>query len=363
MKKTREPFVYLARQANEIACDPETRPVGMSEKTDKRSDGALSQSEEAADWLLRLGENADDPVLLAAFDEWRACSAENRAAWDRTQKAWSLLGHVPPSFRHVWDESAAPPATGELRRYASRPWGRIGLLAAAASLTICLMLIFAPMVLIRMTADYVTAAGESRTVVLSDGSTVQLGGDSAISLGFTGDRRQVTVVAGEAFFDVTHDDKKPFIVDAGGAKVEVLGTAFDIRLTAETTDVALARGSVRASYDTGNNPAEETISPGQMLVINRDTGAMTVSAIAIEDVGAWRDGRLYVVDATIGSVVEQLRRYHTAWIALPDVTLARKRVTGVYDLRDPDRALRALIAPYGGVMREATPLVRVITRG
>lgn len=335
----------------------------MSEKTDKRSGDTLSPSEEAADWLLRLGENASDPVLFAAFEEWHACSAENQAAWDRTQKAWSLLGHVPPGFRHVWDDSMAPPATGEVRSYASRSWGRIGLLAAVATLTICLMLIFAPAVLIHTTADYVTAAGESRTVILTDGSTVQLGGESAIRLGFSGDRRQVTVLAGEAFFDVAHDDKKPFIVDAGGAKVEVLGTAFDVRLTAETTDIALARGSVRASYDAGNNPVEETLSPGQMLVINRDTGAMTVSAIAIQDIGAWRDGRLYVVDATIGSVVEQLRRYHSAWIAIPDATLARKRVTGVYDLRDPDRALRALIAPYGGVMREATPLARVITRG
>lgn len=335
----------------------------MSEKTDKRSGDTLSPSEEAADWLLRLGENASDPVLLAAFEEWLACSAENRAAWDRTQKAWSLLGHVPPSFRHVWDDSMAPPAASEVERHASRPWGRIGLLAAVASLAVCLMLIVAPTVLIHATADYVTAAGESRTVVLSDGSTVQLGGDSAIRLGFTDDRREVMVLTGEAFFDVTHDDRKPFIVDAGGAKVEVLGTAFDVRLTAETTDVALARGSVKAIYHAGSNLAEETLSPGQMLVIDRDTGAMTVSAIAIQDIGAWREGRLYVADATIGSVVEQLRRYHTAWIAIPDATLARKRVTGVYDLRDPDRALRALIAPYGGVMREATPLARVITRG
>jgi len=86
------------------------------------------------------------------------------------------------------------------------------------------------------------------------------------------------------------------------------------------------------------------------------------SDIALEDIGAWREGRLFVNDATVGAVVEQIQRYHPAWIAVPDVTLAQQTVTGLYDLRDPDRALRALVQPHGGKVHEISRFARVISR-
>ena len=99
-----------------------------------------------------------------------------------------------------------------------------------------------------------------------------------------------------------------------------------------------------------------------MLVVDRKSGAMTKSDIAPEDIGAWREGRLFVSDATIGAVVEQIQRYHAAWIAVPDVTLAQQTVTGLYDLRDPDRALRALVQPYGGKVHEVSRFARIVSR-
>ncbi|GGA87731.1 histidine kinase [Brucella endophytica] len=332
----------------------------MNDKPNQWPDGALSLSEEAADWLLRLTQNAHDPALAASFNEWLARSPGHRSAWERTQKTWSLLGHVPPTFRRAWDDGAI--AVPDVAARPASPWVRRGLLAVSAGLAACIVAILIPAIMMRATADYVTATGENRTIALSDGSTVQLGGGSAIKLGFTDGRREVELLAGEAFFDVRHMADKPFIVEAGGVKVEVLGTAFDVRLAAQTADVALARGSVKASFATGGRRSEETLSPGQMLVIDRETGGMKISTVAVEDIGAWRGGNLHVVDAAIGSVVERLRRYHSGWIVLSDPALADERVTGVYDLRDPDRALRALVAPYGGVVHEVTPLARIISR-
>ena len=64
---------------------------------------------------------------------------------------------------------------------------------------------------------------------------------------------------------------------------------------------------------------------------------------------------MFVNDATIGAVVEQIQRYHAASIAVPDITLAQQTVTGLYDLRDPDRALRALVQPHGGKVCTRSP--------
>ena len=124
----------------------------------------------------------------------------------------------------------------------------------------------------------------------------------------------------------------------------------------------LARGAVGVSFDAAQGASPAVLAPGQMLVVDRKSGAMVRSDIAPEDIGAWREGRLFVNDATIGAVVEQIQRYHAAWIAVPDITLAQQTVTGLYDLRDPDRALRALVQPHGGKVHEVSRFARIVSR-
>ncbi len=99
-----------------------------------------------------------------------------------------------------------------------------------------------------------------------------------------------------------------------------------------------------------------------MVVVDRKTGRMEKSAIAQADIAAWRDGRLFVNDVTVASVIEQLQRYDAAWITVPDTVLASQRVTGLYDLRNPERALRALVEPYGGTVHEVSPYMRIVGR-
>lgn len=228
---------------------------------------------------------------------------------------------------------------------------------SAAAIGIFLLLA-APSIMLRMTADYVTAAGENRTITLADGTAVTLGADSAIASDFAGRERRVKLLSGEAFFDVPHDAARPFVVEAGGVGVSVLGTAFNVQMTTDAATVELERGSVQVAYQDGNT----VLSPGQMVAVDRRTGLMARSAIAREDIAAWRSGHIFINDATIGSVVEQLQRYHSAWIKVPDGRLAAQRVTGLYDLRDPDRALRAIVQPYGGQVREISPYLRVLSR-
>jgi transmembrane sensor len=219
-----------------------------------------------------------------------------------------------------------------------------------------------PALLLRMQSDYATATAQSRIVTLDDGTTVQLAPDSAIKLDFSPERRQVKLLAGEAFFDVARNPQRPFIVDADGIKVKVLGTAFDVRLSSSDARVELARGAVDVSYDVKAGQAAQTLKPGQMLMVDRTSGAMEKGAIAIDDVASWRGGRIFVNEATVASVVEQIQRYHHAWIAIPDRTLAAQTVTGLYDLNDPDRALRALVQPYGGHVRAVSRFARVLSR-
>ncbi|MBT1509592.1 FecR family protein [Bradyrhizobium sp. SRL28] len=328
--------------------------------------------DEAASWLLRLREAAGDARVQDDFSAWLSRSSEHRAAWHRVRESWHLLGESKPVYEHVWRPRSLQTTStgagkgsrvqpGNQSRATRRRWQWVATISAAG-LAACLLVVAVPSLLLRLEADYLTTTAQSRLVTLEDGTTVYLAADSAIKTDFSASRRQVQLLAGEAFFDVTRNPARPFIVDASGVKVEVTGTAFDVRLASSVTQVELARGAVGVSSNAAPRTSPAVLAPGQMLVVDRKSGAMTKSDIAPEDIGAWREGRLFVNDATIGAVVEQIQRYHAAWIAVPDVTLAQQTVTGLYDLRDPDRALRALVQPYGGKVHEVSRFARIVSR-
>lgn len=280
---------------------------------------------------------------------------------------WQLLPAALPHYERLTSpgESSAPArasAKAVRRRVAWRSGARI---AAGCSLLTMLGLaawIVGPDLIIQWQADYRTSVAETRTVMLEDGSVVQLGAKSAIKAHFIQGRREITLLAGEAFFNVVHDAARPFVVDADNIKVEVVGTEFDIGLGKDATEVVLARGVVRASLSQTDGAEGEVLSPGDRLTVDRRSGKMSIEKLAPEDIGAWRNGRLFVVNSNIGAVIEEIQRYHPAWITVPDRSLSNTRVTGIYNLSDPDKALVALVSPFGGKVYRLAGVGRVVTR-
>lgn len=324
-----------------------TGSILVQDENDKRH--AL---EEAMDWLLRLKAEPECPRAAEDFKAWLDRSERNRAAWQSALKTWALLGEVEPRHAHLWQARSAEIVPLPRRRR----WVAATALALAASL---LLFLAAPAFMIWLQADFQTQTGESRVVTLDDGSAVNLSAGSAIEVDMTPEGRHVRLLAGQAFFDIAHDAARPFTVDAGAAKVVVLGTAFDVALDAEATTVQLARGVVGIS-GTGREVAE--MAPGDVATVDGQTGAITRATMPLDEIGAWRSGRLFVEDVTIDSVVARLQRYHSAWISVPDRTLGRQRVTGLYDLTDPDRALAALVKPHGGTVRAVSAYARILSR-
>jgi transmembrane sensor len=314
--------------------------------------------EEAMDWFLDLKARPDCRQTEQGFQAWLSRSPVHDRAWEQALKTWKLLGEVPPVYEHVWK----PNSSVSLASLPARRWRRWTAGAALALAASALVLLAAPSLLIRWQADHITRTAEARTLKLEDGTIIEMGGDSAIATEITASVRRVTLLSGEAFFDVAHDASRPFTVDAGGVAVAVLGTAFDVQLADNETTVELARGAVAISYARPDHKENFELSPGEMAVVNHRTGAVVRGAIAPEDIAAWRSGRMFVNDITVGAAAERLQRYHPAWISVPDPALASRRVTGLYDLKNPDSALEAIVKPFGGKVRKVTPYGRVLSR-
>lgn len=313
--------------------------------------------DEAAAWLIRIRENPQSAELRAHFDIWRQSSPEHEQAWSELCLLWRATGKAEAFYR--------PLASTRLRILPRRPVSvpRLAAGLATAFAVACVLWLAAPSVIVRWTADHRTAIAEIQSITLEDGSSVELAPDSAFSAQFTGQLRQVTLLQGEAFFDIRKNPDRPFRVIAGGTEVEVLGTAFEVELTEDATRVAVARGSVSTlSRAAVSGASRATLKPGDAISIDARSGMETRTLVDADNIGSWREGRLVVSNATIASVIDVIRRYDPAWITLADPSLGRERVTGIYDLTSPALALGALVDPFGGRVLNLGDSVRVITR-
>ncbi|WP_341704916.1 FecR domain-containing protein [Ferrovibrio sp.] len=317
--------------------------------------------EEAADWLIRLHE-ADSQELRARHDQWLAASEDNRNAWTKVCMAWSVADAAQPATVTAWpgrkSDGKQPEAAAsivEIRRRKRRYLPYAAALAAA-----CLAIAILPQAWRTLEADYSTDTAEMKTINLPDGSTINLGADSAIAVDLANRTRIVQLLGGRAFFDIAKDETRPFVVQAGDVSVTVLGTAFDVGLGREEISVAVKRGLVGVRYDSGDIQADERVSPGTQLTINRRTGSVISQAFPASEVGTWIDGKLFVENAPISEVLEELRRYHRGVIILAD-DIGARRVTGFYNLQAPDQAIGAMLLPVGGKVRTITPYLTLIS--
>ncbi|CCG41336.1 FecR family protein [Magnetospirillum molischianum] len=295
--------------------------------------------EQASDWLFRIQDADGDEGTKAALQVWLAADPRHQVAWRLACQAWKAVETISPDV-------AASPRCPRRLRYAA--------LALAACLAAVALL---PSLYLRLRSDLVTMAGQSEQVRFDDGSRVVLGGDSAVSHQFSANDRSVSLLRGEAFFEVTPDRTRPFVVRGDGVTVTVTGTAFGVDLGKETTSVAVAQGSVIVGY----HGEEIRLVPGQKVAIDLVSGEVRHRPIDPADVAAWRRGRLVVGDQTLSAVVDSIRRHYSGFILLTDSALGGHRVTGIYDLGNPERALRALVSPYGGTVRRLTPYLLMVS--
>lgn len=312
--------------------------------------------EEAMDWFLRLNEPSRSNSDELAFAAWIGRSAQHQQAWTKACRTWEVMGETSPVNIPAWQNPRRAP-TARPRGFGRRKAAGIGLAALAA----CLVAIVAgPSIVMRTQADYATATAQTRRVTLQDGSTVDLSASSAIAVDFSGTARRVKLLSGEAFFDVRPDASRPFVVDAGGElDITVVGTAFDVNVTPQLATVQLAHGAVDLSApQTG---AAMKLKPGDFVSLERRSGQLSRSSMDVEAIASWRGGKLFVQDVPISTVVAELQRYHPSWITVASGELAGRRVTGLYDLTDPDRALEALVGPYGAKVHHVSPYLRVLS--
>ncbi|MFM8739152.1 MAG: FecR family protein, partial [Cytophagales bacterium] len=137
-----------------------------------------------------------------------------------------------------------------------------------------------------------TQARESKQLMLPDGTRVWMNENSSISYptDFNADSVRVVQLSGEAFFEVTHNPARPFIVAGAGYNTRVLGTSFNVRLTEHESSVMVVTGKVRFSYGKSRSAnASVVIQKGYQAIANQHH-ELVMSPVINTNKLAWRTG-------------------------------------------------------------------------
>lgn len=186
---------------------------------------------------------------------------------------------------------------------------------------------------------------EQKNVTLSDGTIVWLNGNSQLTYpsAFAADNRMVHLT-GEAFFDVTKNPDRPFIITTEKAKVTVLGTSFNVRaVRAEsTTEVVVKTGKVRFENSMGNQQVELTRNEKGIYNV-ADNKIVEFPAEDMNDI-AWQSGRLLFDNTPLKEVIEDLAKQFDVTITLENTNLNTCAYSGLEKTKDGAKAILDNIA-------------------
>lgn len=299
----------------------------------------------AALWWTQLRDPEPSPDLLERWGAWMAADPSNAQTFAQLNALGEMAADASPGQRRQLIDEFVPRNV----KPQHRPWAAA---AAAAMIATALLggwwaLRGAPD-LSPPSRQYASAVAEDRSIQLPDGTAVQLGAASTLTTRYAQDRRDVDLRAGEAFFTVTHDRQRPFVVTAGPLHIEDLGTAFNVRRTGQRVSVTVTEGRVRLSPAAGAPRGADMPSgrldlvAGQRAEYDPASGALSVSAVAPEHAAAWRQHRLEFVNEPLSTVLANVNRYSRQPVQLADPQLGELMFTGTVNTTNIDSWVGAL---------------------
>ena len=184
-----------------------------------------------------------------------------------------------------------------------------------------------------------TARGEQFQITLADGTQVWLNSESQLKypVSFTGGKsRQVELVYGEAYFDVspsTNHKGSDFKVYHKEQEVQVLGTEFNIKAYRDEVNVytTLVEGkvSVTPSAVEGQQPTNKVLQPNQQSILNGLTNNLSVANINVKDEIAWINGEFRVQSKNLKDIMQTLSRWYDMDVAFANKDLEQVKFVGI----------------------------------
>lgn len=282
--------------------------------------------EQALTWFARMNSGEVTAAERADYRLWLDEQPSHKAEYARLEAIWSDLDGISDPRPAALCQQLV---RGHIRRRSFLAGG-----AAAAGLIGFAGLQSFPYWLI----DYATGTGEQRVITLADGSVISLDADSAVALAYDDQLRRIRLTKGRAFFDVAKDTKRPFTVEAANGRATALGTRFVVHEWADTVTVSVEESAVSVVAPDGSGTV---LKAGENVSYARQ-GIGKIEDGDAEAATAWRRGKLIFEDRPLRQVIADVNRYRSGMIRIVDNRLLDLRVSGIFDIENPDGVLDAI---------------------
>jgi len=261
--------------------------------------------------------SAEDEAGLAT---WIAASPAHRIAYLRLDAGWKRaerLAALRPRERG-WRENVSFRSAAKI----AAALGLVAIVGAGAAYYSTLPKF----------STYATRVGERETLTLRDGSRIELNTNTVVQISDDLDRRHIRLEQGEAFFDVVHDKKHPFVVAAGTGKVTDIGTKFVVRRDGADVRVIMLQGAARfdgADASGGQKSlilraGDDMLASAEGISLARKTGTETARETS------WRRGVLIFHETPLSEVAEEFNRYNRTKIVINDTNTAKVEIGGTF---------------------------------
>lgn len=178
--------------------------------------------------------------------------------------------------------------------------------------------------------------GSRSRIALADGTKVWLNAGSRLIYPsrFVDATREV-FLSGEAFFDVTENEKQPFVVKTADVLVEVLGTEFNVTAYPEDSNVltVLASGEVKIKGALNADESREvTLKPGQLGNFDREGMETSVYEVNVDEYTLWTEGLFYFSNTDLNRITKKLERFYNVQFHFNDPFQSGMKVSGKLDV-------------------------------
>lgn len=301
--------------------------------------------------MLQRGGVSDDQ--LQAFQDWIVADPSHETAFQHVKESWTMVGAAAasPELMELRQAALSDARRTASLRWLKRPWSA-GVAAAAA----CMIAVIALSTLVLQPSQtqpeaplvYLTETGETLVVTLDDSSKVSLDAETELTVDYSSSARRIQLLAGQAYFEVSKDPARPFIVNIGDSSVQALGTSFNIDTHGATTVVTLIEGRVAVNPDQIANAAPlQTMDAGEQLTLQQDQVVRRETVGNTKKYTSWRQGKLIFEGEALGSVIEKMNRYAPTSIGIRDAGTSELLISGVFDVGDTSAFINALELYFG----------------
>lgn len=253
----------------------------------------------AAAWLAREDRGLT-PEELSQLNAWLAESSLHHVSYLRLKASWRRADRLAALGAGI----------------AHAPERRVSRAVTLATMAAAVAMFFWSAAYVAHRLDYgktyVTAVGARQVVKLADGTRMELNTNTRVRAQVTGSLRRVTLDVGEAYFEVVHDARRPFVVYAANKRITDLGTRFSVFRNGDDVRVVVQEGRVQvetigvpgaAAPVVADAGQEVLVKEAQMLVTSRPDEELANGL-------SWRNGLLVFRQQTLAEAAEQFNRYN-----------------------------------------------------